>query len=60
MRDKERAIANTGDLLRGSSTLALRPRLQHYEGFSLENDPTGSLGIETPTSEFTLELLWTL
>ena len=31
----ERAIANTGDLFRGSSTLALRPRLQHYEGFPL-------------------------
>ena len=35
MRDRERAIANTGDLFRGSGTLALRPRLQHYEGFSL-------------------------
>ena len=33
----ERAIANTGDLFWGSSTLALRPYLQHYEGFSLQN-----------------------
>ena len=38
-RKRERTIANTGDLFRGSSTLALRPRLQHYEGFSLESIP---------------------
>ena len=36
------------------------PRLQHYEGFPVKIDPTGSLGAATPTSEFTLELLWTL
>jgi len=36
---RERAIANTGDLFRGSSTFALRPRLQHYEGFSLKTIP---------------------
>jgi len=35
-------------------------RLQHYEGFPLETDRTGSLGAATPTSEFPLELLWTL
>ena len=39
MRDRERAIANMGDLFRGSSTLALRPCLQHYEGFPLESIP---------------------
>ena len=48
------------NLFRGSSTLAQRPRLQHYEGFSLKNVPTGSLGAATPTTKFTLELLWTL
>ena len=37
VRDRERTIANTGDLFRGSSTLALRPRLQHYEGILLES-----------------------
>ena len=37
MRDRERSIANTGDLFRGSSNLALRPRLYHYEGFPLES-----------------------
>ena len=36
---RERAIANTGDLFRGSSTLAIRPRLQHYEGFPLKTIP---------------------
>ena len=60
IKTSERAIANMGDLFRDSSTLALRPRLQHYEGFPLSNDPTGSLGAATPTSEFKLELLWTL
>ena len=34
---RERAITNMGELFRGSSTLALRPRLQHYEGFPLES-----------------------
>ena len=38
-RERERAIANTGELFRGSSTLALRPRLQHYEGFPLKSIP---------------------
>jgi len=28
-----------GELFRDSSTLALRPRLQHYEGFSLKSIP---------------------
>jgi len=27
VRERERAITNTGELFRGSSTLALRPRL---------------------------------
>ena len=39
------------DLFRGSSTLALRPRLQHYENFSPKTDPTGSLGAATPTTQ---------
>ena len=34
---ENKAIANTGELFRGSSTLALRPRLQHYEEFPLES-----------------------
>ena len=38
-RERERAIANTGDLFRGSSTLALRLCLQHYEGFLLKTIP---------------------
>ena len=36
MRDRE-SNPNTGDLFQGSSTLALRPRLQYYEGFPLES-----------------------
>jgi len=28
-----------GELFRGSSTLTLHPRLQHYEGFPLESIP---------------------
>ena len=59
-REREKEIANTKDLFRGSSTLALRPRLQHYEGFPLKTDTTGLLGAATPTSEFILELFWTL
>ena len=39
MSDRERAIANTGALFQGSCTLALRPRLQHYEGFPLKTIP---------------------
>ena len=38
-RERERAIANMRDLFRGSSTLTLRPRLKHYENFSLESIP---------------------
>jgi len=30
---REKAIANTGDLFRGSSTLALRPRLNTMKDF---------------------------
>ena len=60
VREGEIAVTNTGELFRGLSTLTLHPRLQHYEGFPLENDPTGSFSAATPTSEFTLELLWTL
>ena len=61
-RQRERAIANTGDLYRSSSTLALRPRLQHYEGFPLESIPpdhsvpqhlkgvpTRTLGLSSPS-----------
>ena len=32
-RQRERAIANTRDLFRGSSTLALHPRLRHMKDF---------------------------
>ena len=34
-----RAIANTGDLFRDSSTLALRPRLQHLKDFHYKPIP---------------------
>ena len=34
--EREMSNTNTGDLFRGSSTLALRSRLQHYEGFPLK------------------------
>ena len=54
VRDRERAIANTGDLFRGSGTLALRPRLQHYEGFPLKSIPPDYL---VPQH---LQALWTL
>ena len=57
VRDRERAIANTGDLFRGSSTLALRPRLQHYEGFPLESIPPDHSVPQHLQGEFTLELL---
>ena len=42
-RERERATAKTGDLFRGSSTLTLRPRLQHYEGFPLKMIPLDHL-----------------
>jgi len=38
-RERERAITNTEDLFRESSILALCPRFQHYEGFSLKMIP---------------------
>ena len=38
-RERERAITNTRDLFRGSSTLALYPRLRHYEGYPLCSIP---------------------
>ena len=52
-REREKAIANTGELFRGSSIIALHPRLQHYEGFP---HPTGLLGAATPTTS-SLKLL---
>ena len=55
-RERERAIANTGDLFRDSSTLALRPRL-HYEGFPLKSIPPDHSVPQHLQGEFTLELL---
>ena len=57
-RERERkANANTGELFRGSSTLVLRHRLQHYEGFYY-NNPARSLGAATPTTS-SLKNSWT-
>ena len=52
--ERQRAITNTGDLFQGLSTLALRPRLQHYEGFSLSHRITQR---RNTYNGFTLELL---
>ena len=54
-REREWAIANTGDLFQGSSTLALCPRLQHYEGFSLKLIPLDTR-CRNSYNKFTLEL----
>ena len=56
-RERERAITNMRDLFRGSSTLALRPYLQHYEGFSLKTIPPDHSVPQHLQGEFTLELL---
>ena len=52
--ERERVrIANTRDLFRGSSTLALHPRLRHTKDSTML-DPNGSLlGAATPTSSRT-------
>ena len=52
----ERAIANTGDLFWGSSTLTLHLRLQHYEGFPLETIPQDH-SFRNTYNEIILELL---
>jgi len=45
-----------GELFRSSSTLVLRPRFQHYEGFSLESILQDHSVLQH-LQEFTLELL---
>ena len=45
------------DLFRGSSTLALRPCLQHYEGFALKSIPLDLSVPQHLQGEFILELL---
>ena len=40
VRDRERAIVNTGDLFRDSNTLALHSRLQHLKDFHYKPIPS--------------------
>ena len=55
-RERERAITNTRDLFRGSSTLALHPRLRHTKDFHY-NRSQWITRCRNTYNEFPLELL---